>query len=275
VLPLRGSIGKRPYRWEHLAYRCDECGVGLSNATRPADRRWITQTAEMNVPIEVRTGVEEILDAAVNVRNRRPKRWKFGSEVSEDAVTWTIVRALQRRDEVAALVPAELRGLASGEPAVLLWGAPAGGAGDHDLAERLRLVSLEFESPRSRTEPDVVIEWDDLLLVVEAKLGSANDLKKPGYSGWRRYTNDEAVRRTGLYELARNWILGAALARERTFVLCNLVVEVRDDLATLRDALRPRPIQHLVTRTWSDVVPRDEPWLVEYAKARKLVPDAS
>jgi hypothetical protein len=87
------------------------------------------------------------------------------------------------------------------------------------------------ESPTSRSEPDVLIAWEDLLVVVEVKYRSPNDVK-PGYANFSRYTGrgelfdvaPEEVARLGFYELVRNWRFGVELAERtgRRFVLVNL-----------------------------------------------------
>ena len=64
----------------------------------------------------------------------------------------------------------------------------------------------------------------------DKKLGGKNELKPPGYSGWPLYWSDDYFRvspqrevaASGLYELVRNWRIGAELARERAFLLINL-----------------------------------------------------
>ena len=274
ILERRLVKAGAPHAWDDLAFRCDDCDRGFSNAASPGARRRITRTAEMNVPEQVREGLGLILDRAVNVQNRPMKRWKFCSDRSEDAVTWTVVRALQRRTELSRLLPSELAHLARGEPALLLWGAPAGGPGAEKLADRLAEVSSALgERPNSRTEPDVVVAWPELLLIVEAKLGSRNDLKPHGYGGWSLYTKNPALKETGLYELVRNWRIGDELAGDRAFVLCNLAPEPLDrDVEVLRRLLPLGRRRALVTRRWADVVPADEEWLVVYGRSRRALP---
>jgi hypothetical protein len=93
---VEGQIGKRPHRFEELAFRCERCGTGFSNSRSPTDRRRIFRDPADNVPPEVREGLTAALDGAVNVRNRPSKRFKFGSSRSEDALTWTTFEGLEK-----------------------------------------------------------------------------------------------------------------------------------------------------------------------------------
>jgi hypothetical protein len=83
-------------------YRCS-CGRGYSNAAKPAGRTCITDTPERNVPAQVTDGLEDVLRASLNVRNRTAKRAKFCFATSEDAVTWTVFRWLADADALALL----------------------------------------------------------------------------------------------------------------------------------------------------------------------------
>lgn len=274
--PVPGSV---PHSWDDLVYRCDGCGIGWSNAREPRIRRRLTRAPEMNVPPQVRDGLNEVLVAAVNVRNRASKRWKFCSDRSEDAVTWTVVRGLQQLGRVDALLPADAHSRYSDAPSVLLWGAPTGDPGATGLADRLARISKQLgERPTSRTEPDVVVEWPDLVAVVEAKLGSTNDRKPAEYRGWDLYVDGTftapaaTVGGTGLYELVRNWRIGSELAGERRFVLVNLgTADLNDDDAALRAVITESSSGRIVARTWADVLQETGGWLRAYGEAMRLI----
>src|SRR5680860_1441289 len=95
-------------------------------------------------------------------------------ETSEDALTWTVLRGLQTEGALAAVPPAGEA--TNGEPSLLLWGADAGGPAAARIVEELAAVSNDLgEASGRRSEPDVVIHWDGLLVVVEAKYLSGND----------------------------------------------------------------------------------------------------
>ena len=53
------------------------------------------------------------------------------------------------------------------------------------LGKQLEDVSEGLgERPTGRSEPDAIVDWRDVLAVVEAKLTSKNDSKPAGYVGW-------------------------------------------------------------------------------------------
>lgn len=280
ALEARPVVAKRPHSWNDLVYRCEDCGWGWSNARLPSARRRITREPWRNVPEEVRDGLGEVLAGAVNVRNQKPKAWKFCSETSEDAVTWTVVRGLQQLGKLELLLPPELRSHVAGEPSVLLWGVPAGGDEAQALAKELESVSTRLhENPRSRTEPDVILAWRELLVVVEAKLGSRNERKAADYAGWPLYTDsraftgtEAAVAATGLYELVRNWRFGWELAGTRPFLLMNLGREsLEADAWRLGPGLSLSERRMLRTRQWSEVIPDGVEWFRVYAEQKKLL----
>jgi hypothetical protein len=280
VLAPNPVEGKRPHEWADLVYRCESCGWGFSNASRPSQRRLIAREPSMNVPPEARDGLDRVLSESANIRNRVPKRWRFCSENSEDAVTWTVIRGLQQLCALDRLVPEELRPLTTAGPSVVLWGAPAGGADSAGVASGLEEVSAMLGERRtSRTEPDVVIAWPGLLVFLEAKLESSNDRKSPTYRGWTLYTEADAftaspeeIARSELYELVRNWRIGSELAGDRTFALVNLGRDSLDaDVELLRPLLGTSPKRRLFSRRWVDVIPDTCGWLTEYARSRELL----
>lgn len=280
VLEERGQLGIVPHTWEELAYRCDSCGVGYSNSVDPTSRRVIVRSPDRNVPEEARQGVVDVLNHAVNERNRASKRWKFCSSASEDALTWAAVQALRQSGQLAQLVPPDLVP-ADEEPSVLLWGVPVAGPDAPSLADRLARISSELgERPTARTEPDVILSWDGVLAVVEAKLASRNDLKPPGHRGWQLYysrscfdASFEAVAATGLYELARNWRIGFELAGERSFVLVNLAPVALDaDAVVLQRVTAETPMRRFATRTWREVLAGAPAWVCEFAVERGGMP---
>lgn len=233
----------------------------------------------MNVPAEVRDGLEAVLAAAVNIRNQPAKRWKFCSDRSEDAVTWTVVRGLQQVGRLDALLPVDVRARATDAPSLLLWGVRARGPGAGGLASRLERASTQLgERPASRTEPDVVVEWPDVVAVIEAKFGSRNDRKPADYRGWHLYLDAtfaapaETVRETGLYELVRNWRIGSELAGERRLVLVNLGRAKLDaDVAALRAVVAETPSRRIVARTWANVLQETDGWLRTYGERMGLI----
>lgn len=227
--PVGGGRVPAATSYETCLYRCS-CGRGYSNAARAESRTCIVRSPELNVPAAVRDGLERVLNASLNTRNLEAKWSKFCFSTSEDAATWTVFRWLELAGQLAVVAQATGARTPAGTPDLLLWGAPTGARQE----TRLGLVSVldDLREPStSRTEPDVVIAWGDLLVVVEVKYRSPNDVK-PGYGHFGRYldrpdlfaTPPEEVARQGLYELVRNWRIGAALAEQtgRGFALVNL-----------------------------------------------------
>jgi hypothetical protein len=217
----------RPARcFEDSIYRCS-CGAGYSNARDPAARRLIWSAPERNVPAEVAGGLQAVLDASVNVNNREKKRGAFCSETSEDAVTWTVFRALEQLGRLEVV-------LGDGEtaaPDLLLWGVPVSGTACDTIAAALASVSADIgEGVEYRSEPDVTLAWADRIVVVEAKYRSPNE-RAPNRTGFARYlgrpeffASGADLAGAGFYELTRNWRIGVELAERlsRSFMLMNL-----------------------------------------------------
>jgi hypothetical protein len=279
--PLTPAIA--PKSLASCKYRCS-CGAAYSNNRDPGKRTLIWPTPEQNVPREVADGLQDVLANAANIRNRKMKRWKFAFETSEDAVTWTVVRALADIGRLDAIRDDRRN---AGPPAVLLWGVPVQGATAETVAATLKGVSIALgETPSARSEPDVILAWPDRVLVVEAKYGSRNDVK-PGYKGFPLYLTQpdlfavdaSQLITAGFYELTRNWRIGAGLAQRlnRQFTLVNLG---REEAAVSADQfsalLAQKPGRTFRFLTWAELLDRaaqSRPlpgWLEGYAEKRCL-----
>jgi hypothetical protein len=79
----------------------------------------------------------------------------------------------------------------------------------------------------------VILAWEDLVVVIEAKLYSANDRQTKDLHRFDRYLSrpelwsatQEAIKAAGLYELVRNWVIAWELGERvgaRRAVLANL-----------------------------------------------------
>ena len=279
---LAASLGKRlsVASRDDCIYRC-ECGVAYSNAINERDRVLIVASPELNVPKSVRAGLVETLGQAVNRGNRTKKLLEFCFENSEDAVTWTVFRGLQQRGRLEALVAPERP---QGEPALLLWGVPISGARGPEVASALAEVCRSLgETANALSEPDVIVVWHDLVVIVEAKFRSANELR-PDYRGFPRYldrpdlfaVSPEQVAAAGYYELTRNWRIGTALAESLQtpgFLLINLgppeKIEVDADI--FMTLLARSPLREFASCSWSDILEAAKPleaWLDRYASER-------
>lgn len=282
-LELLARLGPKPTANSHAdcTYKC-RCGAGYSNARNERQRVLIWSEPTRNVPAQVHDDLEEVLAAACNVFNRSNKRAKFCFETSEDAVTWTVFRALQQARELSLLV-------ADAEPAddvsLVLWGAPAGGSRAYEVALALEEISHGLrEDKRRRSEPDAVVVWNDVTVVVEAKYLSGND-SRPDYVNFDRYLGRrelflapaELVKADGWYELVRNWRIGIELSERldtSRFVLVNLgPSELKISAVAFEGSLAQHASRSFLHLTWSALLDRvraKEDWLDEYARTRGL-----
>jgi hypothetical protein len=268
--------------------------VGISNARR--NPTLLFDDPLMNVPQHVQDGLLETLGLALNERNRDNKRVKFGFSTSEDALTWTVFKYLHDSGQLMdvlrrAGLPVPDR--ASSPEALLLWGVPV----PLDRAEnergwwirgRLEAIGDQLgENPRSRTEPDVLIDLGKAgIVIIEAKHRSPMDVTEASYGGWDRYYPADsplpyaaAMRASGCYELARNWQFGLGLAADppRPFMLACLGPDVlfRGEAA---EVLRPfedslpkdgsAGFQKLRWRTLLGAIEQPPGWLVRYVGSR-------
>jgi len=294
ILHPRPGAAIAPTTWRDCLRRCLQCELGLSNAR--INPTVLFNDSRMNVPPEVRGGVIETLALALNVRYRANKKVKFGFSTSEDALTWTVFTFLQGSGQLLEVLGSAGLPIPDGVSlpvALLLWGVPIPmGRMDYDrkwrLRDRLETISDQLgEDPRSRTEPDVVIDLGDSgLLIIEVKHRSGTDVKPSNYAGWDRYypadspiPHATAVRASGCYEMARNWRLGTELASEppRPFTLACLGPEGlfrgagAEIIQPFEDCLPAEGRNRFQKLTWKSLLgeirqPAD--WLVRYVEAR-------
>jgi hypothetical protein len=237
--------------------------------------------ARLNVPEEVRDGVEAVLANALNVRNRPTKLLKFAFETSEDALTWTAFRYLFDRGEIGSSIAVE--GLSPRQ--VWFWGSRWPQVNTDLLRSELTTVlRMELgEQASSLSEPDFIAEDDSRLVFVEVKYGARNDCK-PRYKGFPQYlkgrddlfvhTSDQ-VATAGYYELVRNWVAGSTLAERRgkKFVLVNLAGEAcRPTANAFAQSLQLTGQRGFRFVAWNELVNRLnqplEPWFARYLRIR-------
>src|SRR6266404_5480622 len=166
-------------------YRCPNaaCGVSYSNGGSEAHRTKIYPRKDLNVPSEVRGGLEETLRQAMNIKNRTNKAAKFAFETSEDAVTWTVFRYLQDTRQLPQAIDVR------DEPEDLLfWGVRYSHSADTSLRSALEgILATELgEDPQKLTEPDVIVSFKNRVAFIELKYRSPND-RKPHYKNFPRY----------------------------------------------------------------------------------------
>jgi hypothetical protein len=265
---------------EDCIYHCS-CGVSYSNARNERDRVMILASPEQNVPREVREGLAETLERLPDHRHRKAKKMRFCFETSEDAVTWTVFRGLERQGRLDALVAPDCP---AGEPALLLWGVPVADSRAEETADALgKVCRMLGELPGSLSEPDVIVRWDDLLVLVEAKYRGGNECR-PGHPGFRHYLDRSdlfevsaaEVGAAGYYELTRSWRIGSELAEALSvpaFLLVNLgpPEKIESDAEAFSGLVAVSEKRDFVQRSWNDVLEAAsplEPWLDRYASER-------
>jgi hypothetical protein len=289
-------IDKAPVatQFDDCLRRCEPCGIAASNATDPQAVTYIHRDPLGNIPIESREGASEALGQALNVRNRKSKRRRFGFSTSEDAVTWVVFTYLSRSSK---LLPALRRaGLIADEtlttaPTLLLWGAPVdNGTRGAEIRRQLSDLCANLqEDPNSFSEPDVIIDLgEDGLMFIEVKHHSGNDVQPADYPGWSRYASGARlnwrfndVKTSGCYELARNWCLLKNLAAERPASLVSLgpaklfLGKEGARLDRFVTALGTDERSHFMKVRWSDLLGKgldDVPdWFAQFCRSRDLM----
>lgn len=267
--------------------RC-ACGKGgFSNGKSPT---WIFAEPSDNVPLEVRAGLTDALAESVNERGRKIKLFQFGFETSEDAVTWTVFRYLQQSGRLRAQLAASgniVAARAQAEPAMLFWGSPVPAVDAMSRQVRSRLLEILQglgEERLSYSEPDVLLDFNEAgMVAIEAKYRSENDRKAEHHTGWKTYLNREAFRdpveakKTGLYELARNWRIAWELSGGRPTSLVNLgasrLASDKDVLERFHAALATGPDRQFQSMTWTQLlgdVSDLPPWLRSWLESRSI-----
>lgn len=165
---------------------------------------------------------------------------RMARERSEDAVTWNVFRYLERSDLLGTCV-SDLVGARIVNPRLVYWSCLSGQEGVYELLRRAR---EEFElRPAKGSEPDLIIEASNAVVIIEAKLGAVSRVPPPANP--RVQTRYQANRWWGIvfrgdfhrvvvaekrYEVARFWLLGSWMAQQtnKSFYLVVLMPSLRD-----------------------------------------------
>ena len=173
--------------------------------------------------------------------DKKAEAGRLGRERSEDAMTFNVVRALERENLLYDLLSGVTARTISGS-VPSYWSLTTNTGETHALLSEARLAFSEKAG--YGTEPDLTIETSDALFVVEAKLGPKNETRpshesvlpryRAGANGW--YDRVLCAEPTTvavaekLYQLLRCWLLGTWMAERahKRFVLVSLVAESSD-----------------------------------------------
>jgi len=274
--------------------RCNECGIGFSNAQNPPSVVKIYRNPLDNIPPEVHDGALETLPNALNLFNRENKIKKFAFETSEDAVTWTVFNYLKQRKilcESLKLSGVDWLTKTDIEPTVLLWGVPVLGADRRGIDIKKNLITILKqigEDPQKFSEPDVILDFGEIgVVVIEVKYRSPNDTLDEKSPKWEKYLHNSSafadnigVKKSGYYELARNWRIAWELASGWSMALINLGPDTLfegDGYKRIREFgkfLRQNKTHNFVDVTWTRFLEgvSDKPkWLYQYLKERDLL----
>ncbi len=233
-----------------------ECPVNGCSHHVPRQRKTFTRNAEFHCPthdIYISPSTFEYSSETANLLwNAGPdwdawkgiKRFKRESRVardnSEDALTWNIFRFMQTADLLQQWLGV-LQGEESKVSDVIFWSYSCRTQG-----EWMQLVNAreEFgEVNRRGSEPDLIVETERAVCLIEAKLTAMNrttpsseSTKKylVGGGNWfnavftHEYDTIAVVKEK--YELMRFWLLGSWIAKQlkKDFVLISLVTDLRD-----------------------------------------------
>ena len=191
---------------------------------------------------------------------------RFFHDNSEDAVTWNIIRFLEKNNLVNSILGSILK-IPIQSPEIIYWSYSQK---EKDSWSMLNEARTEFgERIRRSSEPDIIIKTDSALLFIEAKLTSGNNTSSrsnpkkylTGGKNWFQnvFTSnyDTIVRLEKKYELMRFWLLGTWIADQHNldFYLINLVLsEQEKDIEEIFNRLiRTNENRKFIRITWEDI----------------------
>jgi hypothetical protein len=195
---------------------------------------------------------------------------RIARDNSEDAVTWNVFRFLQKTKLLPGLLT-NLTRSSSQECEAIYWGYSER---EDDVWSPLLQARREFETrPRSGSEPDIIVQCDNALFFIEAKLASGNNtllrskdynVKEKFVTGGNRWypyvfrSDFETVAITQKkYELLRFWLLGTWIAHclNLDFYLVNLVLSEREKRIEhiFKPHIKENKHRKFLRTTWEDV----------------------
>lgn len=156
------------------------------------------------------------------------------------------------------------------------------GAWEHTEGKRIDVLCGLRERTDWYTEADVVLDFDESIIFIEATLTSENDRKRSDYSGWKTYVNDSAFRNpdsavySELYQLTRNRRIAYELVKGRSFRVINLAASFERkqcrQVAMFRSSIEVTRERRLNLMTWKEACAllKSIDWLDAYGQERGL-----
>lgn len=256
--PVRGCAHSVPRQERHFRraseFRCPEHGIYISPSTFEYDdplNNLLWRDADDVRLLETLKGVK--------------RESRMARERSEDAVTWNVIRGLERAEALESWLQS-LGGLKVDRATVAYWSCDPATGRTLPLLEAARRAFGE-ESNRG-TEPDVIVVSAATLFFVEAKFTSGNHTQPSSANRAERYTTggqgwygqvmradfEPVAVQARFYELLRLWLLGTWAAQQYglAFCLVNLVGEGRDVLVegVFGDFIRATTERRFKRATW-------------------------
>ena len=185
---------------------------------------------------------KDLEDLQLYAKLKRVKREsRVARERSEDAVTWNVIRGLEKANVLGPWLES-VSGLKAPRPSVAYWSCDKATGYTLGLLDEARLA---FDETHNKgTEPDVIVDTETTLFFVEAKFTSGNRTRPSeparatryveGGQGWYAQVMQAPFAQVAVgahfYELVRMWLLGTWAAQQRgvAFCLVNLVGAARE-----------------------------------------------
>ncbi|MCX7732356.1 MAG: hypothetical protein N2248_04245 [candidate division WOR-3 bacterium] len=217
-------------------------------------------------------------DLLERIKNVKRVQIMLGRDTSEDAVTWNVFRFLERHNLIVPCLQDKIPNLEATrkKPEIIYWSYSQE---QDNTWQELKAARREFES-RGGSEPDIIVKYDNTLIIIEAKLTSPNktpsgkkeipkkiDRTKAKYTngGGRWFTqvfhsDFETIMHDQKYELMRFWLLGTWVANKNNldFYLVNLVRDgkendIEKDFGKHIICSHQKPRRCFVRITWEDI----------------------
>lgn len=214
---------------------------------------------------------------------------------SEDAITWNVFRFLERSKLLSEFL-SKLRNSPVANPEIIYWSYSQS---QQSVWNELEKTRAEFvEAPQRSSEPDLIVESDDALSFVEAKLRASSKLdfnkshtaedKKERierYSKGDRFLKRpvENLIDAGYYQLMRFWVIGSSIAERLNleFCLVNLVLSGKEEdiERDFKGYIKEDQSRKFVRITWEDIYQhisssvlsgRDKDMIMRYFKNKTI-----